>query len=520
MKVAAAILARVRRQDGQVVPLMAVCMVVLIGFAALVVDIGRAYVAQQQLQAAVNAAALVAGQSLPNATNANAAAISYSGAPGEKNALGGYGITGASPSVTFECLSRVSNYTAGPPPTCPTDTSSANCQPSGAQPTQPSGATTCNAVVVSEQATVKTTFGGIFFPSITVSASATAAARGGESHPIHAYVILDNTQSITDSCSGTVTGVSNPEKIDCAKAGMQALLQALWPCSSSLTSCGTTTANSAATDGTPQLGANVANPIDKVGLLVFPAIKVLSPTSSTPVGDEVDCNSRDSFADTYPSWTAYTYNSAASDGGIPAGDAYLGYQAVALSSDYRPSVANTTLNSTTSKLVEAVDWGQCPSGTYPGGDYYGLKVIGGQGSYLAGAITEAQHLLDASAQPGVTNAIIVESDGEMNDPSTFSDTTPCQDAVNAATQAKAAGTIIYSIAYGTSTAANSCGTSGHYPPAPYDIAETVMSDIASTSGTFYDEPTAGALTTDFQQVGSDLSDSRLIPVCTTGPTGC
>jgi Flp pilus assembly protein TadG len=510
MKGAAAILRRVRQRNGQVVPLVAMCMVVFFGFAALVFDLGRAFVAQKQLQAAVNAAALVAGQTLPNATNANIAAAAYGGGVGEKNAVRGYGVTAGSPSVTFECVSHAPNYTSG---SCPADTSNTGCHPSGTQPTQPSGATTCNAVLVKETATVSTTFASSFLPSITISASATAGARGGKSHPIHAYVILDNTQSITQGCSGAVPGVSSPEKIDCAKAGMQALLEALWPCDSSLSSCGTATANSAAADGTPQLGANVAYPVDEVGLLVFPAIKVPSPASSTPVGDEIDCNANDNFSVTYPPWTPYTYNAGATDGGIPSSDAYLGYQAVALSSDYRSSVAATTLNWTTSKLVETVDWGQCSGSKYPGGDYYGLKVIGGQGSYLAGAITEAQHLLDASAQPGVTNAIIVESDGQLNNPKTFTDYNPCNSAISAATQAKAAGTVIYSIAYGSN------GTACPDKNYGYTDLET-MTDIASNAGTFFDEPTAGVLTTDFQQVGTDLSDSRLIPVCTAAPPGC
>jgi hypothetical protein len=257
----------------------------------------------------------------------------------------------------------------------------------------------------------------------------------------------------------------------------------------------------------------VAAPVDEVGLLVFPAIKVLSPASTTPVGDEIDCKNNESFSDTYPQWTPYTYGSAQSDGGIPSSDAYLGYQAVALSSDYRPSVANTTLNWTTSNLVEAVDWGQCSGSTYPGGDYYGLKDIGGQGSYLAGAITEAQHLLDVNARPGATNVIIIESDGQLNDPKTFTDNNPCNSAIDAATQAKAAGTVIYSVAYGSN--GTQCPDSNYR----YTDVQT-MQDIASSSATFYDSPTTGDLTADFQQVGTDLSDSRLIPDCTAAPPGC
>jgi hypothetical protein len=119
----------------------------------------------------------------------------------------------------------------------------------------------------------------------------------------------------------------------------------------------------------------------------------------------------------------------------------------------------------------------------PGGNYYGLKDIGAQGSYLAGAITEAQYeLTQAPARQGVTNAIIVLSDGELNQPSTFTDNNPCRSAINAATQAKAAGTVI--------------------------------------SETFFNQPSAGSLTSAFQQVGEDLTDSRLIPDCTQAPPAC
>jgi hypothetical protein len=498
MKAAAAISGRARRQNGQVVPLVAVSLVVLIGFAALVFDMGRVYVAQQQLKSAVNSAVLAAGPNLPNANSAYNAAVLYSGASGEKNALNGYGVTAGAPSVTFECVSHAPNYSSG---TCPTDTSNKNCQPTGAQAPQPAGATTCNAIHITETSTVQMGLAGLFLPSFTISASATAAARGGQVHPLNVEVILDNTGSMNSGCSATVPGIGSPDRLDCAKAGVRALLQALWPCNSSLASCGAATANSGG-----QLGANVAAPVDEVGLMVFPAITG-NPPSATILNKEVDCNSGSSFSTIYPTYTPYTYPAA-----IPAGDKYLGYQAVGLSSDYRPSVANTTLSSTTSNVVEGVDWGQCAGGAYPGGDYYGLKRIGGQGSYLAGAITEAQNLLNVNARPGTTNAIIVLSDGQLNKPSGFTDNNPCHSAISAATQANAAGTSVYSIAYGADGTA--C------PDAAGITALQTMQDIASNSQTFYNQPTGGDLTAAFQQVATDLTDSRLIPDCVAAPPGC
>ena len=523
MRVVAAVLMRVRRQDGQVLPLVAGCMVVLIGCAAIVFDVGRLFVVQQQLQAAVTAAALAAGDTLPNATNSYAAGVSYSGGAGDKNAIGGYGVTAGSPSVTFECVSHAPHYTSG---SCPADTSGVNCQPSGAQPIQPSGATTCNAVQVTEKATVQTTFGGIFgLPSITVSASATGAQRGDVAVPVNAYVILDNTGSMSSDCTASVAGIATntskaePDKLDCAKAGTQALLNTLDPCATTLASCGTATPNSATTPRA-ELGANVTGPVDEVGLLVIPAMTG-NPPSPTTLGYEINCTSSSTFGVEYPPWTNPTSTS------ILSGDSYLGYEAVGLSSDYRTSDASTsTIASTwtTSNVVEAVDWGECSPQSYPAGsgsnpDGYGLKDIGGVGSYLAGAITEAQYQLQQHARTGASNVIIIESDGELNPSTTFSngtvDKTACKDAFNAAAEAKLAGDTVYTIEYDSNSV---CGPDT--PTDVYDNADTLMQDMATNDSDTFNDPTAGDLAATFQQVGDSISSSRLIPVCTLAPPAC
>jgi hypothetical protein len=544
MKRAAAILRRVRRRDGQVLPLVAGSMVVLIGFAALVFDIGRVYVAQQSLQAAVNSAALAAGQDLPNAYNAYTAGMSYGGAAGEKNAVGGYEVTAGSPTVTFECLSHAPPYPTGSPPTCPADTAtqdtSTPCQPTGALTPSPTGATGCNAVNVTEKTTVQTTLGGVLhLPSFTVSASATAAQRGETAHPVNVYVILDNTRSMSDDCTATVPGITantlkaEPDKLDCAKAGTQALLNELDPCDPALTSCPTTyTKNSTATPPT-ELGANVAAPVDEVGLMVIPAITG-NPPSPAILGDEINCNSASTFGVEYPPWSDPTTPS------LLSGDAYLGYEAVGLSSDYRTADASTaTIASTwtTSNVVEALDWGECSPQSYPAGtgtnpDGYGLKDIGGVGSYLAGAITEAQYQLQQHARTGTTSMIVIESDGELNPSTTFSNgtksTTACTDAYNAAAEAKTtpvnsalgdtAGDTIYTIEYDSDSI---CGPdTGAGAVATYDNADTLMLDMASSSSDYYDVTGAGDLTLAFQQVGDSLSTSTLIPVCTQPLPAC
>jgi Tfp pilus assembly protein PilX len=467
-----------------------------------------------------------------------------------------------------------------------------------AQPTQPVGSGTY---------AVQQSSGNTYLVGTGTVGPFTRTVKDQVAPALDVEVILDTSGSMQSACTGSVTGVSSPEKIDCAKAGMQALLQGLWPCYSTLSSCGAATANSG------ELGANVTNAVDEVGLIAFPA---LSSISSRPY--EIDCNSSDSFAVTYPN--------------PPSGN-QPGYNIVGLSSDYRPSDVNTTLNST-SNIVEAVNWAQCPGtpgtysgssngaamasgtsyfsvsaaaagsatatanttttsqtetltgltfdpsgtasglsytatvgvvsgatwtataltctssggnpctisgsisepsgtklnlkvvssgsgatrtgtwtvsytgppGQYPGGDYYGLKVVGGQGSYLAGAINHAQYALSHAGRPGVTNVIIVLSDGALNSPHSWTDNTPCNTANNAATAAKNAGTLIYSIAY-DSSGGNCTDTTGTFHNAS---GTTLMSSVASSSNTFINQPNPGALTTTFTHIAGDLNGLHFI----------
>jgi hypothetical protein len=540
MRLGPACLRRMRGDRGQVMPLVVICSVVLIGFTGLAIDMARVWVTQQELQRSVDAAALAAGQDLPDSTESEGVAVSYSG-QGTKDAVGGWGITPKAPSVTFECVPHgpTGSYTAGSPPTCLTDSSGDKCKPSTTSPT-PSGVTTCNAVNVTETATVKTGLLSVFFPSFTVSASSTAGARGtGVPNPMNVFVILDTTQSMTDSCSSTVTGVSNPSKLDCAKNGVRSLLQTLEPCATNLTSCGSDVTST----------TNVPNAADEVGIMVVPALSMTlggsspnwtlggPPTAS--LTDETNCGTNESFDDTYPPWTDYTYSAAATDGGIPLsgpsadndpnGDNYLGYQAVGLTSDYRTSDSATSLN-LSSGVVDAVDWGETGCTSFPGSDDYGVKDIGGQGSYLAGAITEAQYkLATAPARVGPNgqapaNAIIILSDGELNDPKSSSDgvapsssnnkgwtdSTPCEDAYDAAREAKAAGTTIFAISYDSSGNCDSTYT-----------AAGLMQDMASATSDYFSETNASDLGTVFGQVGTLLTgDSALIPDCTQLAPAC
>jgi hypothetical protein len=519
-------------------PLVALFLVIVAAVMVLVIDVARVYIAQQQLQNAVNASALAASLALPSSVNALAQADDFGGASGERNALYGYDVSAAMPSVTFECLSHGADYTAGTPPKCQADSSGDSCQPAGANPV-PGGATTCNAVVVSERATVTSIFGGLFFPKgWGVSASAIAASRGGASKPLNVEVVIDTTGSMgSTSCAEGVTGISNPpyspNNEDCAKSGVRALLETLYPCTS--TCSGTPTAN--------QGGANWSNPEDEVGIIPVPA----NTASLAPY--EITCSSSvpNSSNTEYPPWTDPT-----ATGAVPAGDNQAGYEAVGLSSDYRNSDATgvTDANlSTTSDLVDSVYWNQCSNSNYPGGDYYGLKQIGGQGSYLAGAISEAEYLLlqASAARPGSSNDLVIESDGEMSkspvDFSTGSSTSPCKDAYEAAAAAKAALITVYTIQFdpaatgstypcGPDNAAtdaqskpNDSATADASPTTTYDNAIWLMENMATgtTAPFYYDDPGNGSgpsIDADFSAVGVDITEPRLIANCTNAPPAC
>ena len=69
---------RLRRDErGSVMPLVALCMIVILGFAALAIDVGSERVLHNQLEATADAAALAAASQLPNEKKALAKALEY-----------------------------------------------------------------------------------------------------------------------------------------------------------------------------------------------------------------------------------------------------------------------------------------------------------------------------------------------------------------------------------------------------------------------------------------------------------
>jgi Flp pilus assembly protein TadG len=182
---------RLSEERGQVLVLVAGAMVVLVGMAGLVIDFGRLYFAQRQLQSTADSAALAAASVLPNVSAATAAAQDYSGANGDLNST--QKLPGVTTNVLTKCVSGLP------------------CNPA-------------NTIDVSEQAQVSTVFLKIFgLDSVTVHANAVAAMGGGTPQPLNVMLVLDRTASMNQPCTEGGT------KLGCAKSAVLNFLSQMNP---------------------------------------------------------------------------------------------------------------------------------------------------------------------------------------------------------------------------------------------------------------------------------------------------
>ena len=177
-------------EGGQAIVLVVISLVVLLGMAALVIDIGYVYYTQRALQASADAAALAGAQELPDPMQAAAVARQYSGESGAKNARSD--VNGVTTTITTKCI-----------------TSIPGCDP-------------VNAVVVVEKAPTKTFFAGVLgINAFNIKATSTACSPCGVK-PIDLMLVLDRTGSMCQTSSGA----SDPACTDLnnAKEGIRTLL--------------------------------------------------------------------------------------------------------------------------------------------------------------------------------------------------------------------------------------------------------------------------------------------------------
>jgi Flp pilus assembly protein TadG len=428
-----------RREEGQSILLFAIALVAIFALTSFAVDIGRVVLTHRQLQATADAAALAAVVELqgPNPDTGSAAneATQYGAGPGGKNTIAGEAVTS---STAFTCVTSISKT----PPPCTTDASKPN------------------AVVVSESADVPMLFGGVIgWHSMSITAKSTALAQGG-SQPLDVMLVLDTTGSMSAPCGASVPGIASPSKLQCAKAGAQALLAQLRP------------------------------GVDKVGLMIFPPLK--SGVSTAP---EFTTNCSANWAIT-TSNLSYATNST--------------YLIAPLSNSFLQS--DGTLDPT-SPLAEALNYSGGGANQSRG---CGLESPGGVSTYFPDALKFAKTQgLDSDADPHL-NAIVFLSDGEGNIAAN-GDNTPCQSAIANATAIKAQpptgpGTTIYGVGYWESSAdaGTYCGTSGNV--SPYTGYQEVQAIASPGSFYAYYNGSSTTLTDIFTQIGQQLvASARLIP---------
>jgi hypothetical protein len=429
-------------------------LVILLAAAALVIDVGQLYYSYQQLQASTQAAALAGGQAIPSGT-AVATAKSYDGVTGNKNANANLSSVSLVTAPKVECLTS-----------------------SLLPPCLNYGEGLANAIVVQQQAAVKTSFMRLFgIPSFTLQATATASARGGANGIYNVMMIVDTTDSMTDTDTGSNC---NGERIACALGGVKTLLLQLAPCSPALSSC----------TGTYSAGSV----IDDVGIMTFPGLVPSSPGGSTSnyTAHDYTCGQ------TLPNGSTETYNNS------PV------YTIVGLGTDastnYKTTATSNTLSTSSSAYLVTSAGAGCSGGNNA------MNVKGGEGTFYAGAIDAAQAALvaeqTARTAAGITsqNVMILISDGDATASSSqmagsatsYSSSNECKQAVTSAQNAANAGTWVYAVAYGAES--SGCGSDS----SPYNSPCYTMEHIANSPGHI---PDTTKFYSDYQQTGTGIDQT-------------
>lgn len=480
-------------QGGQVLPWMALLMVLFLGMAGLTIDLARAYVSYRELQASTDAATLagayamsLSGATTTTATNQVKAYSSLLSGAGTTSGLGANAdlmLPGVSlPAPTFKCVTS-SVYVDVPCAASPTGNNVIRVTQSAVVPMYFIGALKA--------------FGHLTPATITLNTTSTAAIMSGANTAQNIAVVIDTTASMNTNDSDASCGNT---RIYCALQGMQVLLKSLSPCSTGSTS------------------SNCKGAYDQVSLFTFPNV-------------EADKASKDTTCPTSnPPIPAYTYVPKPATGNTtwtpPSSGSTTGtYQVTGFLDDYSSTnAANGGLAGSTA-LAVASGAGSCS----------GLKAPGGDGTYIASAMYAAITSLQAAqhVNPLSSNAIVLLSDGSSSSNkfgtgfnasgATYpSKVDQCTQMVAAGQYATSLGMTVYTVAYGASNANSDCPTdTGTYATNPC----AALLATASAATDFYSDATAsqnkGACTSAsnpsltlnqiFQSVANRFTAARLVP---------
>jgi len=528
-------------QRGQSAVVVALTLTAMTALAATSVEVGHVYYAYRQLVTSTNAATLAGAQAMSEAlldtasigaytAEVTAAVKQYSSvSPGGLNA------------TSFLTNDQIKSQTLFCSATMSKAPFNVECQ-------LPPGSTTgYNAIAVTQTAQVPLWFGGLIgMKSMNFAYTATAAMKGGSNIPYNLAVVMDTTASMASIVPGNKDCTTT--QISCAVKGLEVMLQNMDPCAQG-TTC---------TSSTPY--------VDDVALFVFPA-----PSTSYSAN-----NYKSEYCGLGVKSVPYNFvnvtpgasqNLNMSTTGTDAGN----YEIIPFNDVYKTNDATSSL-AISSALAQAVG--------YAGSGCAGLSAPGGQGTYYAQVIryAQAQLVQQQLSNPNSKNVMIILSDGDAtasaasgqivaeNNPNcgktggsclngTGTATTnptgyhspaypsalgECGQAVQQAQLATAAGTIVYTVGFGTETSgcatdktytttagttdgAEAWPTGGPYPGTPCNA----IAAMASNPNTFYTDNSGGcpaistangsftSLVSIFGAIVNNLSSPRLIPNGTT-----
>jgi len=422
----------------------------------------------------------------------------------------------------------------------------------------PGGGTAYNAIKVQQTAKVNLWFGGLIgLRTMNLAAVSQAAMRGGNDIPYNLAVIMDTTASMGQVAKNNPNCTTTP--IACAVQGLMVMLQNMDPCA----------LNTSCSASTPY--------VDDVALFVFPAIS--TKYSANNYKQDYCYTGSKSTATSVPYNFVNVTPGASQNLNLEATGTDAGVYEIIPFNDVYKANDNTTTLLAGSALAGAVNASTgCP----------GLSAPGGQGTYYAQVIYQAQAALLAqqAANAGSQNIMIILTDGDAeasassgqlvaeNNPSCGSiskygnclngtgtkTSNPeaggtgnsctsgyecaaypsalgeCGQAVQAAQTATAAGTTVYTIAFGSETSGG-CSTDSTYtitsgstygaeawPSGPYSGQPcNAIGAMASNANTFYSDNMGGCpaitvangnyktLAQIFKAIVSGLTAPRLIP---------
>lgn len=424
---------------GQVLPWVAVATVVLICTAALVLDIGNALVAERQLQASTDAAALAAAQSISGTSTAYATVGSnFSAGTGGNNTYSNFTVNNV--TVTPLCLSTVSGWGIA-------------CTTAGGSVTVP------NAIRVTETATLNTFFAGILGKR-TLPLTASSTAADARPMPYNIALIVDSTlsMSMTDTNCGSLT------QEQCALQGVRQLLNGL---TTSYDHVALFTFPNFASGSSPAgtvisgtFGCTTAIPSSYQGVNYYNGNS--AGYGYTPVLQEPPSHQSPNYE---PPWSGVVWDMPYSFPPIPTGTSgytppsgNLGptYQVVPFTEDYNSSSGGSNSLNSSSNLVMAAGGKSNCNGIAPG------SFDGNYGTYYAGAIYAAQAALlkEQTTHANSSNVMIILGDGNSNSPSSSS-------SYDANSPGIPTSNTLAETTYGTNAALN---TSAFTMPGSYSVA--------------------------------------------------